>query len=113
MKKPTILKKIATALAMTAICCSTLVPTMAKAEIQPRGCTGHDWHEQNVKYEYTQLSSHQYTEDGFNSNGEPIQQIKTCSVTKETKTYDRICYNCWKLEIGFTSEKVIHSSCGQ
>lgn len=117
MKKPTILKKVATALVMTAICCSTLVPTMAKAELQPRGCgtNNHDWHEQNVKTEYVTKSTHPYIVTVTDSNGNSWDETKTCSIADKKRVYDRICYNCWKLEVGlwYIMDENVHLNCGR
>ncbi len=110
MKKPTILKKVATALAMTAICCSTLVPTMAKAEVQPRACTGHNYVRVYEKKEQINHYSHWYEVEVEKSDGTKDTEDRLCSVVVYRVSYDKMCSQCSQLLTGFSETVYDHSA---
>ena len=95
---------------MTAICCSTLVPTMAKAEIQPRGCTGHDYVRVYEKKEQVSHYSHWYQVEITQSDGTKKTEDRLCSVVEYDVSYDKMCIKCFQLLTGFSETVYEHSA---
>ena len=92
MKKT--VKKLATVVATAAVCCSMVVPGVAKAAT----CPPHYLDYEFVREFQGGTYEHEYLYSMGTENGQPVLTYKTCWVDVMVKEYENKCMKCGIVE---------------
>ena len=106
MKKT--MKKLAAVVATAAVCCSMVVPGVAKAAT----CPPHYYVDEFVREFLGGMYDHLYVESmSEGDNGEPILEYATCWVDVMVTEYEKRCVKCQTVDVDGTTyeEKHIHT----
>ncbi len=102
MKKT--MKKLAAVVATAAVCCSMVVPGVAKAAT----CPPHDYVDEFVREFWGGMYEHEYPEVTEGENGELIVTYKTCWVDVMVTEYEERCEKCGNVNGTKYEETYVH-----